>query len=187
MVDLDIFGAGGEVTGQREEPRMLARTVVVDLAGRFMRADEAVMGGYVVGPVRAAAQVGLGEAEAGEPCGDHAGMDRCPLMAGAGERQLRLGQAGRVGGSAFDEWQRLEHLAGGAREDHRRGVAPGRDDGTPRVADHGMAGMGAFQEAAAPQFDHRLRACQCRHRPERPPHGCAIFCPRGFRPLAVSR
>ena len=61
-------GAAAEAAVQREEARVLARAVVVQLAGRARprRAAGARSGG-VVGHLRAAAQVGLAEPEVGQP------------------------------------------------------------------------------------------------------------------------
>jgi hypothetical protein len=98
----------------------------------------------VIGFMRAAAQIGLARprsASQRRPC-RHAAR---ALMAGAGQRQMRGRQPARSGGPGFDQRQRLHHLAGRAREDHRLRVAPGLRPPLG-IADHRMAQMGAFQQ-----------------------------------------
>jgi cytochrome c5 len=180
VVHLDIFGATLEVAVEGEEACMFARAVVVALAGLFVRLDEAVPFGGVIGFMRAAAQIGIGKAEVGEPAGDGIGVDSRTLMAGAGQRDLAIGQAMGIRRAGFEERQGLNHLAGGAGEDDRAGVAPAFDDLACLVADHGMAEMGAFQHSPPPKLDHRDG---CGHRFLHQRHRCAIFCPRGFRGL----
>ncbi len=165
---------------------MLARAVVVDLARRFMGKDQAVALRPVIGLVRPAAQVVLGHSQIGKPATDHSRMDRGSLMAGAGQRQLRLAQSRRVRRPAFDQRQGLKHLAGGARKDHRLGVAPSLDDLARRVADHRVAGVDALHPPAAPQFDHRKCSHLARH-VATSPHLCANSCPQGLsRPAAFA-
>ncbi len=185
VVDLDILRACLHVPHHRQETGMLARTVVVDLARLLMRQDQPVALGPVVGFMRATAQVGLGHRQIGQPVADHPGMDRRPLVAGTGKRQLRLGQASRVGRPAFHKRQRLKHLAGRARIDHRLRIAPGFDNLPRLVADHGMSGVHAFHPPAAPQLDHRKRLV-ARH-VEASFHRCANSCPQGLsRPAAFA-
>src|SRR4029079_15120472 len=110
-----------------EKARVLARAVVVELAGGEVDRAQAVALGGVVGDLGAAAQVGLGGSDGGEPGGDAGDVHLGAVVGGAGEGEA-LGREA-VGGAALDEGQRLEHLAGGTREDHRVGVAPGGGDG----------------------------------------------------------
>jgi hypothetical protein len=156
VVKVDIFRACAQVAGQGQEAGMLARAVVVDLAGRRVRAQKRAAGFGVHRQMRAAAQVRLGQPQIAQPLGDHAGMQAGARMAGAGQRKLRIGQAGGIGGATFDQRQRLKHLARRPREDHRPRIAPGLDD--PRgVADHRMAAVKAFGHSAAPEFDQVRR------------------------------
>ena len=163
VIHPDILGPCPQMPRQRQKTRMFARTVVVTLAGFFMGQHQAVMFRRVIGPVRPAAQVGLGQAQPGEPARHHAGMQGRALVAGAGQGQLRLRQSGGIGGPAFDQGQGLDHLAGGARKDHCRRIPPGLDHLARGIADHRMAGMGAFQQPAAPEFDHRKRPLAACH------------------------
>ena len=51
--------------------------------------------------------------------------------------------------------ERLEHLAGGARQDHRVGVAPGGADRAAGVADHRVPAVVRLGHVAPPDLDHR--------------------------------
>src|SRR5690606_25613144 len=178
MVGLDIFRSGTEMPRQGEKACMLARTVVVDLAGRTTGADDLPPGVGVVGHLRPAAQVGLAKAKLTQPASDRLGMNMRPVVARAGKRKLRAAKTGSVCRTALQEWQGLDHLAGRAREDDGKGVAPSLYHIAPLVADDGMSRVDAFQHSAAPEFNHRYR----RHLPsplrEIPPPG--LFPPRGF-------
>ena len=155
VVDLDVLGPAAEVAVEGEKARVLARAVVVELAGGEAGRAQTVALGGVVGDLGAAAEVGLGQPQVGEPGGDAGDVHLGAVVGGAGEGEA-LGREA-VGGAALDEGQGLEHLAGRAREDHRVGVAPGGDDAAGGVADHRVAAVDRFAQAAAPGLDHRHR------------------------------
>ena len=67
MVDLDVLRAAAEPAVQRQEPRVLARAVVVELAGQRRLGAQPRPLRRVVGHLRPAAQVGLAEPEVGQP------------------------------------------------------------------------------------------------------------------------
>ena len=152
MINLDIVRPRPQVTAQRQEARMLAGAVVMDLAGRGVRTHQFLPRIAVVGQLRPATQVVVAHPQIGQPAIDRIGVDMRAIMARAGQRQLRLAQSERLRRAAFDQRQRLDHLAGRPRKDHRLWVAPGLDDRARRVADHSMTGMDAFQHPAAPEF-----------------------------------
>ena len=131
MVDLDVLRPAAEVAVQGEEARVLARAVVVQLAGRLARRAQPVALGRVVGHLRPAAQVGLGEPEVAEPARHPLHVHRRALVRGAGQRQL-LGAESPSAAPLSTQRQRLQHLAGRARQDHRLGVAPGGADRAAR-------------------------------------------------------
>ena len=150
VVDLHVLGAAAEAPVERQEPRMLARAVVVQLARRRSRADQRVAGVVGIGHVRAAAQVGLGPALVGEPRGGELGVHRRALVRGAGQRDA----AGIAHGLRLHERQGLEHLAGRPRVDDHRRVAPALAD-AGRVRDHGGDAVHALD--AGPAMDaHQL-------------------------------
>ena len=61
--------------------------------------------------------------------------------------------------------QRLDHLAGRARIDHRPRIAPGAQDAALRVADHRVPEVQAFQQRTAPDLGHRHRRNRLGHEP----------------------
>ena len=85
VVDLVVFRSGLQVLGHGQESGVLARAVVVQLAGFFERADQPVAFGMVVGFMRATAEVGFGKAQIGKPAPGHADMQIGAIMAGTGE------------------------------------------------------------------------------------------------------
>ncbi len=111
MVDFHIFRPGLQVAGHGQKARVLARAVVVQLAGRFMRADQPVTLIPVKGFVRAAAQIGLTQPQICQPTPGHLDMQMRALMAGAGQRQMRVRQPPRRRRPGFQQRQRLDHLA----------------------------------------------------------------------------
>ena len=157
VIDLDIFAVAAQPPVQGQKPRMLARAVVVKLAGRAVRTDQPLAFLGIARHVAAATQVRLGKAQRGEPRRDAARVDRRALMACACQGQLLGAQPRRVGRPAFDQRQRLDHLARGSRKDHRPRLAPGLDDPVG-VRDHHMPQMRAFAQPAAPQFDQPRRS-----------------------------
>ena len=77
-----------------------------------MRLDQAIPFGAVIGLMRAAAQICLAQPQIGQPALRHIDMQMRALMAGAGQRDLRVGQPRSLGSPAFQQRQSLDHLAG---------------------------------------------------------------------------
>ena len=112
-------------------------------------------------------------------------VHRRARVRGAGERELLAGQA--VAGAALEQRQRLQHLAGRARQDHRVGVAPGGADRAARVADHRVAAVVRLGDVAAPDLDHRHRVSHPRTPPpdRRPVCACSRRKASRIRDLTV--
>ena len=182
VVGVDIFRPAAQMRAQREEPRVLARAIVVDLARAVLRPDQPLARVAVVRHLRPAAKGVVTQAKRFQPAAHPVGMDRGPLMRGAGQRQLFGPEPMRLRRAAFDQRQGLHHLAGRTRVDHGLRVAPGLDDLAGVVADHRMTAMQAFDHPAPPDFHKidRLRhrvPLQARVRPG--DWGfpvCAVFC-----------
>ena len=152
MIGRDVLGARAEALGEGQKACVLARAVVVGLPRGFARPDQRIAGLAVEGFVGAAAQVAVGQAEIAEPGLHLPCVDRCGGMRGAGEGEPPRRQAEGVGGAALNEGKGLDHLAGAARKDAGRRVAPGLDDFARFVADDGMAEMHALEKPAAPDL-----------------------------------
>ena len=67
VIQLDIFRTAAQMPVQGQKPRMLARTIVVYLAGRDVGTDQPAMFLGVLGQMRAAAQVALGQPQPRKP------------------------------------------------------------------------------------------------------------------------
>jgi hypothetical protein len=87
MVDLHIVGARRPDGGQRQEARMLARAVVVDLAGLFRPRGSAPRPWACPRACGAAAEVGLAQAQSESQASTRSRVDARALVGGAGERQ----------------------------------------------------------------------------------------------------
>ena len=90
---------------------MFARAVVMELAGRVLGTGEAFVLILVPRHMDPAAQIALGHAKPAQPRLHRLRVDRAARMARAGQRKLRLTQTRRIGGTTFQERQRLKHLA----------------------------------------------------------------------------
>ncbi len=156
VVNLHIFRPGLQMLGHGQEPRMLARAVVVQLARAFVGLDQPVTLGPVIGFMRPAAQIAFLQTKIGNPASGKADMHRSAFVAGAGQRQMPVGQPARVRRPGFDQRQGLDHLAGRPGEGHGIRVAPSLNNPLG-IANHRMPQMCAFQKAPAPDFRHRNR------------------------------
>ena len=74
--------------GERQEPSVFARAVVVHLARRFMCADQPVAGIFVAGCLWTAAEVIIAEPQLFQPFGNGVCVDGGPLVRGAREGEL---------------------------------------------------------------------------------------------------
>ncbi|KAJ03768.1 hypothetical protein PM02_06835 [Sulfitobacter mediterraneus] len=131
---------------------MLARAVVVDLAGLLMGPDQRLAGGCVARFLRAAAEIIIAQPKCLKPDRDPIRMDCRALMRGTGQRQLFRGQPGLISRTRGDQRQGLDHLGRAARQDHRLWIAPCVNDLASAVANHRMPRMHAFEEGTAPNF-----------------------------------
>ena len=154
VIGVDIFRATAQMAVERQETRMLARAVVVDLAGRLPCADQRVTRRQVGRFLRSAAKIIDGTSDMIKPALHTVRMDGRPLMAGAGKGKVFGPQPRRIRRTAGDQRQGLQHLRGRARHDHRLRITPCLDDPTRGIADHGMPMVDAFQEGAAPDLGH---------------------------------
>jgi hypothetical protein len=116
---------------QADEAGVLARAVVVQRAGLGAGGGQRLDAAVVVGPVRAALQrcrihAGLGQHAGGVARAGLAAVAQASAAAvrGAGQRQLGVGQAQRVGRAAGHQRQRLQHLARPLRGKTGRSMSP---------------------------------------------------------------
>ncbi len=80
------------------------------------------------------------------------------LVRGAGQREVPGAQPRGVGSTALDQRQRLQHLAGRARQDHPGRIAPGLDHLARGRRDHRGAAMHRFKDRTTPDLgQHRIR------------------------------
>ncbi len=76
VVDRDVVRPGLEMPRHHEKACMLARAIVVQLAGALIGPDQPVALDPVIGFVRPAAQIGLGHAHVGQPAPDQPRVKR---------------------------------------------------------------------------------------------------------------
>ena len=109
-------------------------------------------------------QIALAQADACQP-GAH-GLDMAWLaaMRSTGQRDVLVAQSEALDGTALDKGHGLDRLVGGARQDWRVDIAPGRND-RPVGFHHGRdALVPAFDDGSARDFDddnapaHALRS-----------------------------
>jgi len=151
VIDLFIVGVAFDVLVERQEPRMFARAVVMHLARLFICADQVFAGLFVVGRLRAAAEIVVGIAQILKPSAHAVGMDFRTLMGRARQRQLFGCQVRAC--TTFEQRQSLDHLARRARKNHSRGITPSMHDFACFVTHDSMTLMHAFQQIIAPDFD----------------------------------
>ena len=152
MAGLDIFGRPAQMPVEREKPGMLARAIVMHLTGRGAGAQERLVRLLVLRVMRAAAQIVVRQAQIGKPAIDALGMDRRAVVRGAREGEVLGRQPMRIRSATGEKRQRLQHLAGRARQDRFGRVAPSLDNRAACVTNHGMTQMNALGPRAAPDF-----------------------------------
>jgi hypothetical protein len=65
---------------------------------------------------------------------------------------MRARKSRRIRRPAFDQGQRLDHLAGGSGQYHRLRIAPSRHNFASGVDDHSMPAVLTFQKITAPNL-----------------------------------
>jgi len=137
-----------------EHARMLARAVVVAGIGLAPLADEGPGRGLVIGQVGPAFEVGDREPDPGEPGMQGRDMPRLAVMGGAGQGDLGIAEAEGRGGAGLDQAEGQQGLDGRAAVDRLLDIPPMAHDSALGVGDGGGAGMPAFHQVAAGDFDH---------------------------------
>ena len=112
------------MAGEADEAGMLARAVVVQLAGLMAGADERFGGTGAGRQMGAAFEIGLAPPRFGEHRRGCRDMARLAAVGGAGERQFGIAEAVAVGGAALDQRQGLQRLDRGARKDRAGSMSP---------------------------------------------------------------
>ena len=107
--------------------------------------------------VGAAFEVVFAEPTALEPTADRRHVIGLTAVRGAGERQFGIAQAKGLGGTRFDERQRLNRLDRRAREHRLRRLAPRFDRRTMAIAHHGVDVVKAFDVRATRDLDAKNR------------------------------
>lgn len=208
---LDVaFGRHLQVAGEGEEACVFTRAVVVKRAAFAAGAQKLFQGGLVIRRLRSAFQVFLAEADPLQPGLNRSHLFCFSVMAGAGERHLRIGTAKSLGGATFHKakgLQRLDrrtridkplHVSG--RKHHAAACIDDRDRGTMPALDHAATGhldqkrvyLGAFGMnphgmlvlvGGAHDRLSRVR-CVAGSLPKRP-LGCKFACMRGYFGIGV--
>ena len=132
-----------------DEARVFARAVVVQRGRRFAGAGHRLDRAVGIGPVAAALQrrdiePGLGQQTRG---GGH--VRRLAAVRGAGQRQFSVVQPEGLGRATGHQRQRLQHLAGRAREDRTVDVAQRGHQPAVAIDDGQRATVERFDDAAA--------------------------------------
>ena len=148
MIGIHIIGSGPKMCPKRKKPGVFAGTVVVHLTRDGSRRPQPVAFLAIIGRLWPAPQIALAQTQAVQPHPHARHVRRRAHVACAGKRQMRVVQPMRVKGTAFDQGQRLDHLARTARVDQGCGIAPGRDDVPTVVDDHRMPAMARFDTIA---------------------------------------
>jgi|GEM_PF-15121 len=152
-----------------QHARMFAGTIVVILARQIPAFDQVGMGFGVVWLLRATSEITVGPAKDAQPVDHQFCVKCCRLVAGAGQCQLLRAQAEAIGRTAFHKRERLQHFAGGARQDGLGGVSPSLNHLAFGVGDHSMTTMDTFQKIAAPDFGKDGGFSHVGHRRLHPP------------------
>ncbi len=122
-----VFRTTAQMPGHGQESAMLARAIVVGLVRTPACPAQCVTSGGACRRMDTATQVRLGQADLGQPLGGKPGMDLVTAVGGASQRQMPVREPCRVRRPALHQRQRLEHLAGRARQNHPARVAPSLD------------------------------------------------------------
>lgn len=80
---VDVFWPRFEMFGERQESSVFARAVVMHLARRFMRADQALAGVFIAGCLWTTAEIIIAEPHLFQPFRNRICVDRRPLVRGA--------------------------------------------------------------------------------------------------------
>jgi len=137
-----------------EESAMLARAVVIDALFRMPFDHGCRSACFVSRMVRTTRQRILVKPNAGQPSRSQLSVKRFAAMRSAGQRKVPCAQRMRLICAGLYKGYRLHRLQRRARISHYLDVTPSRDDFACCIGDSGGADMHAFNQRAAPDFDH---------------------------------
>jgi hypothetical protein len=140
---------------QSEEAAMLAGAIVEHAGSAAAGPQHGAQIPIPARQVRSTDQRALRQLEPCQPIAHHGDLEPLRPMGGAGESDMRLGQAERVDGAAFDERDRLEGLQGGAREGDEIRVAPVQQQRAGGIGHCHYPLMEAFEAGSAMDLGER--------------------------------
>ena len=184
MVRVPVVEPRAHVLGDAQEAAMLAGAVVID-APRATAGPGRALVGHAIRQGRAADQRILGHAEPAEPVLDQRHLEGLRVMGRAGQRDMLIRQAERVGRAGFHQRHRLEGLQRGTRRRCPARIAPGMAERTGSVSHRDDPVMQAFDHRPAPDASelHELRTL--RH--GLPPVARAVYRDERLTPQAGGR